>query len=175
MKKMLWGAAIAWGLCSITPVWADDLVVTINLVNEQGVGKSIGTIMISEGPNGLLFAPKLSGLTPGLHAFHIHQNPSCAAGEKDGKPVPGLAAGGHYDPAGAGKHEGHAGHGHLGDLPVLKVGADGTASTAVTAPRLKLSDVKNRSIMIHAGGDTYSDTPAALGGGGPRIACGVIR
>ncbi len=31
-----------------------------------------------------------------------------------------------------------------------------------------------RSIMIHAGGDNYSDTPARLGGGGARVACGVV-
>jgi Cu-Zn family superoxide dismutase len=29
--------------------------------------------------------------------------------------------------------------------------------------------------MIHAGGDTYSDMPAPLGGGGARLACGVIK
>jgi Cu-Zn family superoxide dismutase len=28
--------------------------------------------------------------------------------------------------------------------------------------------------MIHEGGDNYSDEPAPLGGGGARIACGVI-
>lgn len=29
--------------------------------------------------------------------------------------------------------------------------------------------------MIHAVGDNYSDTPAPLGSGGARIACGVIK
>ena len=29
--------------------------------------------------------------------------------------------------------------------------------------------------MIHAGGDNYSDQPQPLGGGGARIACGVIN
>jgi Cu-Zn family superoxide dismutase len=29
--------------------------------------------------------------------------------------------------------------------------------------------------MIHAGGDNYSDTPKPLGGGGERIACGVVK
>jgi Cu-Zn family superoxide dismutase len=28
--------------------------------------------------------------------------------------------------------------------------------------------------MLHAGGDNHSDHPAPLGGGGARIACGVI-
>jgi Cu-Zn family superoxide dismutase len=43
------------------------------------------------------------------------------------------------------------------------------------APRLKLADIKGRSLMIHAGGDNYSDTPAPLGGGGARAACGVVK
>jgi Cu-Zn family superoxide dismutase len=28
--------------------------------------------------------------------------------------------------------------------------------------------------MVHAGGDNHSDHPAALGGGGARVACGVV-
>jgi Cu-Zn family superoxide dismutase len=168
-------AAVVMGLLAALPVFAADVVVLMNLVNEQGIGKVIGTITISEGPKGLVFTPRLAGLAPGLHGFHVHQNPDCSAGMKDGKQVPGLAAGGHYDPAMAGRHEGHEGKGHLGDLPALTVGADGKAVTAVTAPRLKMADVKGRSLMIHAGGDNYSDQPAPLGGGGARAACGVIK
>jgi Cu-Zn family superoxide dismutase len=175
MKQSLFVVVVVVGLLAALPVFAADAVVTMNLVNEQGIGKDIGTITISEGPKGLVFTPKLTDLTPGVHGFHVHQNPDCAPGTKDGKQVPGLAAGGHYDPAGIGKHEGHEGKGHLGDLPSLTVGADGTTSAAVTAPRLKMSDVKGRSLMIHAGGDNYSDQPAPLGGGGARIACGVIK
>jgi len=29
--------------------------------------------------------------------------------------------------------------------------------------------------MVHVGGDNYSDNPEALGGGGARMACGVIK
>jgi Cu-Zn family superoxide dismutase len=43
----------------------------------------------------------------------------------------------------------------------------------VTAPQLKLADVRGRSLMIHEGGDNYSDTPEN-GGGAGRIACGVV-
>jgi len=28
--------------------------------------------------------------------------------------------------------------------------------------------------MVHAGGDNHADHPAPLGGGGERVACGVI-
>jgi Cu-Zn family superoxide dismutase len=44
----------------------------------------------------------------------------------------------------------------------------------VLAPRLKLADVRKRSLMVHAGGDNHSDHPASLGGGGVRVACGAI-
>ena len=94
---------------------------------------------------------------------------------KDGKAVPDLAAGGHYDPAGTGKHEGPYGNGHLGDLPALYVAADGKATLPVLAPRLKVADIKGRSLMIHAGGDNYSDAPAPLAGGDARVACGVVK
>ena len=155
--------------------FAAEIVVQMNLVDEQGVGKAIGTVTITEGPSGLVLTPALTDLPPGVHGFHVHQNALCSAGEKEGKKVPGLAAGGHFDPAATAKHEGPAGAGHLGDLPALTAGADGKVTQPVTAPRLKLADVAGRSLMIHAGGDTYSDMPAPLGGGGARLACGVIK
>jgi superoxide dismutase, Cu-Zn family len=43
------------------------------------------------------------------------------------------------------------------------------------APHLPVADVKGHSIMIHVGGDNYSDQPAPLGGGGARFACGVVE
>jgi len=175
MRKELLTAVVVLGILLALPVFAADVVVPMNLVTEQGVGKGIGTVTISEGPAGLVFTPQLTDLAPGVHGFHVHQNADCAAGMKDGKSVPGLAAGGHYDPASAGKHDGPHGKGHLGDLPSLTAGADGKASTAVTAPRLKMADVKDRSLMIHAGGDNYADQPAPLGGGGARVACGAIK
>jgi superoxide dismutase, Cu-Zn family len=60
-------------------------------------------------------------------------------------------------------------------MPVLTVDASGNATKGMIAPHLKVADVKGRSIMIHAGGDNYSDQPAPLGGGGARIACGVTK
>jgi Cu-Zn family superoxide dismutase len=175
MIKGIIAAVVVAAAMTALPVFAADGVVQMNLVNEQGVGKAIGTVAITEGPKGLVFTPNLTDLAPGVHGFHVHQNPDCVAAMKDGKQVPALAAGGHYDPAAIGKHEGPEGKGHLGDLPALTAGADGKATTAVTAPRLKMADVKGRSLMIHAGGDNYADQPAPLGGGGARVACGVIK
>ena len=89
--------------------------------------------------------------------------------------MPALAAGGHNDPAGAKRHGAPWGDGHQGDLPALNVDATGNANLPVLAPRVKMADLKGRSLMIHAGGDNYADLPDPLGGGGARIACGVIK
>ena len=175
MKKYFQAAALLIMLASAGSAAAAEAVVQMNLINEQGVGKAIGTVALSDTTTGLKLTPALSGLTPGFHGFHIHEKPDCGPGIKDGKTQAGIAAGGHYDPAKTGKHEGPQGKGHLGDLPYLTVGKDGKASIVLLAPRLKLSDIKGRSLMIHAGEDNYKDEPAPLGGGGGRVACGVIK
>ena len=154
--------------------WADGATVSMLLATDTGPGKAVGTIAVTDTPYGALFTPDINGLSPGLHGFHVHENADCAPTMKDGKMVPGLAAGGHYDPGKTGKHLGPYGDGHLGDLPALTVTADGTATLPVLAPRLKAEDLLNRSLMIHAGGDNYADTPMTLGGGGARVVCGVI-
>ena len=121
-----------------------------------------------------VITPNIQGLSPGAHGFHVHEKPNCGSAEKEGKMVAGLAAGGHFDPHSSAKHEGPDGHGHHGDLPALMVAEDGTATQKVIAPRISIADITNRSLMIHEGGDNYSDNPKPLGGGGARIACGVI-
>jgi Cu-Zn family superoxide dismutase len=173
MRKLI--IAILGLLITSVPAQAEELVVQMHLIDSAGVGKAIGTVKSSSSPYGTILTPNLSGLTPGLHGFHVHQNPNCGPAEKQGNRVPGLAAGGHYDPAVAGIHIGPYRNGHLGDLPALYVDADGKATHPVLAPRLKVSDLEGRSLMIHAGGDNYSDYPKKLGGGGSRVACGVVK
>lgn len=139
---------------------------TTALIYDTVGAKEIGQVVFSDSPFGLLITPNLSNLPAGLHGFHLHQHPDC--GDK------GMHAGAHFDPSDSKTHQGPYGQGHLGDLPVLYVGADGKANTPTLAPRLKTSDLTGLAVMIHAGGDNYSDTPP-LGGGGDRIACGAIK
>lgn len=150
-----------------------DVTIPMNQVSEAGVGSKLGQVVVSESKYGLVFTPALSGLTPGLHGFHVHQNADCSTKEKDGKMVPAIAAGGHYDPENTNRHGTPWGDGHMGDLPPLYVDASGNANQPVLAPRLKMADLKGRALMIHVGGDNHSDHPAVLGGGGARVVCGV--
>jgi len=177
MKRilLLMAAGLIFSFSSAGSLYAKELVIHVNMVNEHGIGKEIGTVTASDSQYGLMIVPQLRGLSPGIHGFHVHQNPNCGPAVKDGKEVAGLAAGGHFDPAGSGRHEGPYGKGHLGDLPALYVGNDGKASLPLLAPRLKVADLKGHSVMIHAGGDNYSDQPEKLGGGGAREACGVVK
>ena len=145
------------------------------LTTEKGAGASIGFVTFTDTPAGLEIKTDLKGLTPGKRGFHVHEKPDCGAVEKDGKHLPAMAAGGHYDPEKTGKHLGPDGGGHLGDLPVLEAAADGSAKVTMLVKKPKAADFKDRSLMIHAGGDNYSDEPVTLGGGGPRIACGIIK
>ena len=157
-------------------VHAETATVTMNAIDASGVGKGIGALTLSDTPQGLRIEAALTGLPAGQHGFHVHEKPDCGAGPgTGGQSEAGLAAGGHYDPTKTGKHLGPQGAGHKGDLPPLTVETDGSAKTALTAPHLKVADVKGRSFMIHAGGDNFADQPQPLGGGGARIACGVVK
>ena len=149
---------------------------TVNAIDVNGVGPVIGIVLFKDTKYGLLVTPDISSLSPSVHGFHIHDKGACGLAKHEGQMAPGFAAGGHYDPEHTGKHLGpYSTGGHKGDLPVLVVGTDGEATLPVLAPQLTVKGVRGRSVMIHAGGDNYSDEPEPLGGGGTRIACGVIE
>lgn len=128
-------------------------------------GASIRTVIFEDSKYGLLITPQLTGLPAGIHGFHIHQHPDCSDHA--------MKAGGHLDPTNTNSHQGPYGQGHLGDLPILVVDSKGAANTPQLAPRLKTQDIQGHALMVHEGGDNYSDNPP-LGGGGARIACGKI-
>ena len=136
-------------------------------IYDTAAGAELGTVMLEEEPGGgVRFTPDLDGILPaGGHGFHLHENPDCGDS--------GLAAGGHYDPENTGVHAGPYGDGHLGALPRLESDG-GRVTAAVIAPRLTLDDVFGRALVIHEGGDNYSDLPLPNGGGGARMACGVV-
>jgi len=177
MNKMIPALVAATFALGTSTAFAATATVTVNTIDANGVGAKIGTITLTDTPGGLMLTPNLNGLPPGSHGFHVHTNPNCGQGKgPNGQMAAGFAAGGHFDPMNIGKHLGPMStEGHKGDLPVLVVDDKGNATKPVTAPHLKVADVKDHSIMIHAGGDNYSDQPAPLGGGGARIACGVVK
>jgi len=152
--------------------------VAMHPLSIHGVGPRVGFINIDETESGVWFRPEIAqvgrfGLGPGPHGFHVHEAGNLLPGPKDGKVIAGGAAGDHYDPLRTKTHRGPIGHGHRGDLPFLEVNPSGDLSTPVFAPRVRLNDILGRAIIVHAGGDTYSDTPPS-GGGFDRVLGGII-
>lgn len=152
------------GLVVSTSVFA--ITIQMESVSGENNFKPIGTIEAVDTQYGLLLTPNLTNLAPGIHGMHLHEAPLC-----DNH---GQAAMGHFDPKKTDKHLGpYNDGGHLGDLPALTVEKDGSAKLSVLAPRLTVKDIEGHSVIIHEGGDNYSDTPK-LGGGGDRVACGIV-
>jgi len=141
------------------------------LVNAKG--EEAGTATFEEMPGGIRVGLKVSKLSPGFHAFHIHDAGKC-------EPPDFKSAGPHFNPT----HKKHGwmnteGH-HAGDLPNLTVGNDGTGAldalmagvTLTGSGENSLFHSGGTSVVIHAQGDDNKTDPS--GNSGDRVACGVI-
>lgn len=129
-----------------------------------------GKLTLHEMPGkGVHIEGRVSGLTPGKHGFHIHTNGNCDSPD-------GMSAGGHFAPTG-GRHGAPTDkEHHPGDLGNIVANAEGVADVDVMAHGLTItlmgkSSIGERSIVIHANEDDFSD-PA--GNSGARVACGYI-
>lgn len=137
-------------------------------------GKVIGHATLAQNlpGGGVWIRVDVRGLTPGVHAIHVHTTGVC-----EGPAF--LSAGGHFNP------EGHK-HGlvnaegpHAGDLPNMIVTAAGNARYETANYRITLGTGLNSlfkpggtTLVIHAGPDDNVTDPA--GNSGARIACGLI-
>jgi Cu-Zn family superoxide dismutase len=119
---------------------------------------------------------EVSGLSPGLHGFHLHENGACAPAYS--------AAGGHYDPGPFGNSDPDANHPyHMGDLPNLVAGESGVGRLNAVTTRATLSpgpttlfDANGSAVIVHLNPDQGITGPSGSGvSGGPRVACGVIE
>ncbi|MBP3038620.1 superoxide dismutase family protein [Bacillaceae bacterium Marseille-Q3522] len=135
-------------------------------------GDSLGNITLTEKAQGLEFALDLSGLTPGVHAIHVHDSGNC-------QPPDFKSAGDHFNPDQKKHGLLHPEGSHAGDLPNIIVKEDQTVKVTFMAPQVTLRDgktslftKKGTSIVINDQADDGMSQPA--GDAGDRIACGVI-
>ncbi|XP_020214781.1 superoxide dismutase [Cu-Zn], chloroplastic [Cajanus cajan] len=116
---------------------------------------------------------RITGLTPGLHGFHLHEYGDTTNGC--------ISTGAHFNPNnlthGAPEDEVR----HAGDLGNIIANADGVAETTIVDNQIPLSgpnSVVGRALVVHEleddlgkGGHELSLTTGNAGG---RLACGVV-
>ena len=135
-------------------------------------GKIVGQAFFRERPDGVLMRMEVRGLTPGLHAVHVH-----SVGKCEGPAF--TTAGGHFNPMGK-KHGLNSPVGsHAGDLPNMLVSKDGSGRFEVRTDAITLKagpasvfDGDGSALISHAGVDDYTTDPE--GNAGDRAACGLI-
>lgn len=157
-KCMKGGSNRKKGVCVLAP-------------NESGIE---GIINIIEVKNGLKIKYDISGLTDGLHGFHIHQYGDLSEGCKSGCS--------HFNPFNE-THGGlHSKHRHAGDLGNIS-SKNNRAIGKLFVDKLclvsneKLS-VLGRMMIVHAKEDDLgkgnNEESLKTGNAGARLACGVI-
>jgi superoxide dismutase, Cu-Zn family len=145
---------------------------TARLVNREG--EPVGTATLTQRERGVEIALDVRGLPANsVLGFHVHEAGRCDTPTFE-------SAGGHFNPASRQHGMEHAGGPHAGDLPNVRVGADGTARLAVLNPHVSLGAGEasllregGTALVIHARRDDYHSQPT--GDAGDRVACGVIR
>ena len=141
---------------------------------QANTGNSAGVVLFHQTPKGVQIDINASGLTPGVHAVHIHAVGKCDSvhGFKDAGPH--FDVGGHQhgklDPKGP----------HTGDMENQTASKLGFLRVTIVDPSITLGpgptslfDADGSSIVIHAGPDDYKSQPA--GNSGDRVACGIIK
>lgn len=148
----------------------DEIPDSANATIIDDEGTPIGTGSLTQTPQGVLIKAKVSGLTPGMHGFHLHAKGECEVPDFE-------SAGDHLDFDG----EDHGlllpSGSHAGDLPNQYVGSEGRLVAEVLNTRISLAQLRSHAdgvtLVIHSAADDYRSQPG--GAAGSRVACGVVR
>ncbi len=144
---------------------------------KDGKGQTVGTVTLTEAPDGVLLRVEAQGLPAGWHGMHFHEKGACEGPKFE-------SAGGHVHMGPGAPRHGflNADQTDAGDLPNLYVGADGKATVELFSDRVRLRQgagsvpallgTGGASLIVHANPDDYTSQP--IGGAGARIACATL-
>jgi Cu-Zn family superoxide dismutase len=128
-----------------------------------------GTVTFLDEGGKVRVTADITGLSPGEHGFHIHENGDCSAPDAS-------SAGGHFNPANQPHAARDAEARHIGDLGNLSADSNGRAKMDFVDPKLTLSgphSIVGRAVVVHAGRDDLKSQPS--GDSGARVACGTVE
>jgi Cu-Zn family superoxide dismutase len=138
------------------------------IINPTQGNQVRGTVRFVQEGKGVRVMADLTGLTPGEHGFHVHENADCSAPDAS-------SAGDHFNPTGHAHAGRDAGERHVGDLGNITADASGRARLDYLDTKLALSgehSIVGRSVVVHAKPDDLKSQPS--GDSGARVGCGTI-
>ncbi|KAG0713972.1 Superoxide dismutase [Cu-Zn] [Chionoecetes opilio] len=141
-----------------------------------GVDNISGNLELYQEFQGVVIVGKITGLTPGLHGFHIHENGDLS--EKC------SAAGGHFNPFSKTHGAPYDGDRHVGDLGNIYADYRGEALVYIHDLFICLradshTNIRGKAVVVHQGQDDLGRGGNAdslkTGNAGSRSGCGVIE
>ena len=150
---------------------ANKETVVVRLESKSG-STATGLAIFVEEYGQVRLVSEFEGLTPGIHAMHLHEKSDCSAAD-------GTSTGGHWNPT----FEKHGSWGdpkgyHRGDIGNLTAKADGTAKLMFETDQWCIGcgdetrDILGKAVIIHDGRDDLTTQPTGNAGG--RVSCGGI-
>ncbi|MEK6155556.1 superoxide dismutase family protein [Flavobacteriaceae bacterium 3-367] len=133
-----------------------------------------GEVTFRQDNNTVTMIAKLTGLTEGEHAIHIHEKADCSSAD-------GKSTGGHWNPT----FQPHAKWGaeggyHKGDIGNFTADSEGNATVEFSTEEWCLGcddetmNVLGKAVIVHQGVDDFTSQPS--GAAGARVSCtGIIR
>ena len=158
------------GQAAVTPGEGGGEMHAVAEIMPTSGNEARGAVRLSGGNGTVQIAGSITGLEPGAHGFHIHQNGDCSAPDAS-------SAGDHFnphdDPHGSPRDLENA-H-HVGDLGNIIANEQGEAEFDIEDNEIKLSgpeSVIGKAFIVHAGQDDFETQPS--GDSGARLGCGEI-
>lgn len=145
---------------------------TLNIIFSSKSDSNVtGNATFTEKNGIVTFTANMSGLTPGIHAIHIHEKSDCSAAD-------GSSAGGHWNPTFKKHGKWGLGEYHKGDIGNFTADANGNGTIKLITGEWCIGcgdatkDILGKGLIVHKGTDDFTSQPA--GNAGARVACSAI-
>lgn len=174
MKKILLVLLVASGIIVACKSSSNANTNSLTITMEPKSGSNVkGTATFTEKNGEVTLLAKLTGLTPGIHAIHIHEKSDCSAAD-------GTSTGGHWNPTFKKHGKFGVGEYHRGDIGNFTADVNGNATVFFKTNEWAIGgtdETKNilgKGLIVHKDPDDFTTQPT--GNAGARVACsGIIK